>query len=533
MYEPEDHQQEPAELRDYFRVLRERAWVIVLSVVIVVGAALALSFTATPNYRASSKLVYQTNNLDQTLFGAQVFPDSNQLRNVQTGADLVKLDQVAEAVKRQLGSARSTGELLGMVSVTPSTTTNVIQIDAVSVYPQEAADVANAFAQQFVIFRQNTDRATVAAARQLVKDQLDSLSPTDADSSYGLMLKDKYESLRILESMQNGGFALVQSAAPPSSPFSPRPVRNGILALVVGLVVGFGLAFLLDHVDKRIKDVKTLEGSFGVPVLATVPAIGGRWKGRTNGKRSPSPVGFVSHPSLLEPFRALRSSLQYFDVNKSITSILVTSGLPREGKTVTAVNLALSLALAGNRVVIVEADLRRPMVPDYLGVKNEVGLSTVLAGGTVLRDALQLVHLEAFVPGEISERVSEVNGVPLERNLYCLASGPLPPNPAELLSSSRMEKLLKELSLNSRVDYVVIDTAPVLSVADALVIAPQADAVLIATRIGWTTREEAQAVGDQLRRSGARVIGVVASGMKAKRGYYRRRGYTRSYGYRY
>ena len=220
-------------------------------------------------------------------------------------------------------------------------------------------------------------------------------------------------------------------------------------------------------------------------------------------------------------------------MNKNITSILLTSGLPGEGKTVTAVNLALSLALAGNRVVILEADLRRPMVPDYLGVKNHVGLSSVLTGRVALKDALQLVHLDDFVPAPIRDRVSEVNGVPLERNLYCLASGPLPPNPAELMSSNRMEQLLKELSLNSRVDYVVIDTPPILSVADALVVAPQVDAVVIATRIGWATRGEAQEVSDLLDRSGARVIGVVAGGVKAKRGYNRRRGYNRKYGDRY
>ncbi len=227
---------------------------------------------------------------------------------------------------------------------------------------------------------------------------------------------------------------------------------------------------------------------------------------------------------MLEPFRTLRSSLQYFDLEKNIKTILITSGLPREGKTVTTVNLALSLVLAGNRVVIIEADLRRPMAPEYLGVKNRVGLSTVLAGGTTLGNALQLVSLETLVPAQVREKVGDGDGIPLERSLCCLASGPLPPNPAELLSSKRMDDLLEELNLNVGVDYVVIDTPPILSVADALVLAPKVDAVVIATRINWTTREEAEELSSQLRRSGARVIGVVASGTKARRGYYGRRG---------
>lgn len=531
MRELEDEKQKTADLADHLRVIRERAWIIVLVVVVVVGSALAVSYTSTSQYRASAKLLYKTNSLDRTLFGAQVFADTNDPREVETGADLVKLPQVAEGVKTKLNSSRSTGQLLAMIRVKPSSTTNVIQIDAVSTSPQEAADVANAFAEQFVTIRQNTDRATVAAARDLVKKKLDGLSLADASTEYGLMLKDKYESLEILESMQNGGFTIVQSAVPPSARFSPQPTRDAILALAAGLVLGLLLAFLLDYLDRRLKDVKALESAFGLPVLTAVPAVPGRWRTSSGAERSASPVGFVSNPSLLEPFRTLRSSLQYFNIEKSIKTILITSGLPREGKTVTTVNLALSLALAGNRVIILEADIRRPMVPQYLGLKNEVGLSTVLAAGLTYAEALQVVDLGAFVPEAVRGKASEAKGIPLEGTLYCLASGPLPPNPAELLSSSRMEKLLQAFSATGGINYVVIDTPPILSVADALVIAPMVDAVVIATRVNWTTREEAQEVSNQLRRSGARVIGVVATGVKARSSSYGRRGY-RSYGYR-
>ncbi len=160
MREAEDREQHNPGRTEYLRVIRERAWVIILAVVIVVGAALAMSYTSTPLYRASSKLVYQKNSLDQTLFGAQVFSNSNQPRDVETGAQMITLPQVAEGVKTQLNSSRSAGQLLAMISVTPSTTTNLIQIDAVSPDPQEAADVANAFAEQFITIRQNTDRAS-------------------------------------------------------------------------------------------------------------------------------------------------------------------------------------------------------------------------------------------------------------------------------------------------------------------------------------------------------------------------------------
>lgn len=514
------------QLRDYIRVLIERAWIIVLAIVVSVGATVFFSYRATPVYQASTTVVFQTNSLDRTLFGSQVFANTSEPRDVETGASLVKIAPVAEAVKAELGSPRSVHELLKMVIVTPSTTSNVITIDAFSSDPREAADVANSFAAQFTLYRKKTDQAIVAAARELVKAQMDSLSADDAVSEYGVMLKEKYASLQILESMQTGGFHVVQSATPSETPVSPKTVQNGLLALLAGLVLGLGGAFLLNYFDNRIKDVKTLERCYGLPVLASIPTVGRKWKPKERGERSSAAVGFAASPHLLESFRALRSNLQFFDSDgKRINTILITSALPREGKTMTSVNLAISLALSGKRVVLVEADLRRPMVPSYLGLENKIGLSTLLAGRTELADALQLVKLKAFTPEGDPEGHQEANDSRLQRDLYCLSSGPQPPNPAELLGSDRMRQLL--LQLNPIMDYVVIDSPPILVVADALTLAPLVDCVIITAQINSTTRDEADEAADVLRRSGGRVIGVVAEGVKAKSSYYGAYAYSR------
>lgn len=531
MHEEDVEQKETAELGDYIRVVRERAWVIGVALVIVVAATLLVSLSATPQYRASARLVYQKNNLDQALFGAQVFSNVNEDREVLTGAALVKLDPVARSVAAQLGSDVSIQGLLDMVSVKPETNTNVVDIQAVSIDPTEAADVGNAFAEQFVLFRQSTDRATVASARELLKEQLDSLSSADAASEYGLLLKEKYENLRILESMQNGGFTIVQRALAPVGPFAPQPLRNAILAVIVGLVLGVGLAFLLDYLDKRIKDEKALEKELGVPVLASVPSVGGRWRTGKNGRRSVRPIGFSTHPSLLEPFRTLRSSLQYFSVEKQHPIWLITSGLPQEGKTVTTINLGLSLALSGKRVIILEADLRRPMVHEYLEVDQNQGLSNVLAGTRQLAQVLQVVKADHFVPPEGRRRQGEEDAGLLQRNLYAMTSGPLPPNPAELLASDRMAKIIQELA--GMVDCLLIDTPPVLMVSDALVLARHADGVILAARLDSTTRDEARETRSILGRAGIRVIGVVAGGMKRSPAYYGKRGYGYKYGYGY
>ena len=231
-------------------------------------------------------------------------------------------------------------------------------------------------------------------------------------------------------------------------------------------------------------------------------------------------IGFASNPVLLKSFRMLRSSMKYFDVDetgKAIKTILVTSGESGEGKTVTAVNLALALTIAGNRVVLIETDLRHPKVSTYLGLKpGGAGLSTVLTENAPFVDVLQPVNVPAFVSEDIRMRVGVARGGLPAAALFCLASGPLPPNPAEVLGSARMDALLNELRCDEMVDYVVIDTAPVLSVADALVIAPKVDAVLVVARINRVTREEIQQVNEQLARAGARVIGLVVGGVKIK-----------------
>jgi hypothetical protein len=154
----------------------------------------------------------------------------------------------------------------------------------------------------------------------------------------------------------------------------------------------------LDYLDKRIKDERTLETPVGVPVLASVPMVGGAWRGGKNAQRSGHAVGFNTHQSLLEPFRTLRSSMQYFSVEKKSHVWLVTSGLPQEGKTITSVNLALSFALSGKRTILVEGDLRHPMVHEYLGLDRMAGLSDVLAGTQRATDVLQLVRADDFLP---------------------------------------------------------------------------------------------------------------------------------------
>lgn len=533
MTEPETEPQDTIRLEDYLRIAWSRAWIIILAVVVVVVAALLVSMRTTPLYSASVELVYEKSRMDTAVVGYDVLGyDYDRPRTIETAiAAISRSVSIAEGVKAQLDSPRAAGDLSGMVSATARADTDLVTVSAVSTEPQEAADVANAFADQFILYRQSMARALVADARDLIKEQLDTLSSEQADSAYELMLQDKFESLRILEAMQDGDFRLLRRAAAPGAPFTPQTQRNLILALVVGLVLGAGLAFLIEYLDKRIKDEKTLERVSGLPVLASVPAVGGRWRRNRGGRRSTTAVGFEG-PShvLLEPFRTLRSSLQYFDVDGNLRTLLVTSSLAQEGKTVTTVNLAISLALSGKRVIVLEADLRRPMVHEYLSLENKIGLSSVLAGQSSVSGALQLVLMDSFIPPRArKDHNGESDRLVLRKNLYCMTSGPLPPNPSELLGSVRMAHVVSELK--HMADYLLIDTPPVLPVSDALTLAPHADAVILAAKLYSTTREEMEEVRSLLGRAGVRAIGVVAGGLKTRRKYYYKRGYHYGYGY--
>ena len=511
----------------YFRVVRERSFVIVTVVIVAVGLALVFSLLQTPLYRATAQVLRQTAALDQTLFGTSVFQFQDAQRQLQTGANLIKLDAVATMVKEDLQSTRSTGSLLRIVTVTTSNQTDVIEISAESPDPAETAEVANSFARQFIKSRQEANRSILAAADEEVVAELAQMSAEERASERAIILAQKHEELGILQSMQTGGFELIQEASASPSAFSPRPVRNAAFAFVGGLILGILLAFLFDYVDRRMKDEETLEREFGLPVLASVSMVGRRWARRGN-SCSGKLIGFAdSKSSFTESFRTLRSNLRFYQLDGSTQTLLITSALPREGKTVTAINLGLSLALSGARVILIEADLRRPMLHHYLDLDSKVGVSTVLAGTSTFEESLRLVRVPAFVPDPRLNGSNSPEALTMQKGILCMTSGPLPPNPAELLSSARMRELI--ITAKAHAEYVLIDTPPLLLVSDALNLADYVDGIIIAARVKGTTIDEARHVRTMLRRSGGRALGIVANGVSRKRGRYYRGHYKGYY----
>lgn len=519
----ESNHVEKESLGYYLRVIRERKWWIIAVVLLLLAVAGVRSLVlAVPSYTATSGVVRLTSSLDQALFNTQVFQLRDIRRELETGAEVIKVGLVAELVKEELQSSRSAGSLRGMVTATPKVDADIIDITAVSSDPEEAAAVANSFAKQFIFYRQAADRAALSQARGKIEEQLAGMTPAERASERGVVLGEKSEELGILESMQTGGFEIMRLAGVPGSPSSPRPLRSAILALAVGLFMGGLLAFAVDYLDRRVKTEDALEREFGLPVLATIPRVR-RLLVPAEHTPARQPMGFSdSSPHFVESFRALRSNLKYFEFDRQIRTIAITSGRPREGKTVTTVNLAVSLALSGARVAVVEADLRRPMLHRYFHLSPGMGVSDVLAGKRTLEEVIRRVSIDYLRGGKARTETDAVQR--LERNVLCLTSGALPPNPGELMGSQQMKKLIEDIA--ALADYVLIDTPPILVVADALSLVGLVDGVIVCSRLNSSTIDEVRQVRTLLQRTGAHTLGLVAGG-----GRQPKRGHDDSYGY--
>jgi capsular exopolysaccharide synthesis family protein len=262
-------------------------------------------------------------------------------------------------------------------------------------------------------------------------------------------------------------------------PVSPRPVRGYALAGLLGLLIGVGVAILREMLDVTIKTGETLRLVAAAPVLAVVPFD-------SKAKRSPLVMSGDPRSARAEAFRRLRTNLQFVDVDHPVQAIVITSSVPDEGKTTTSVNLAFAFAEMGRRVVLIEADLRRPRIAEYLGIEGAVGLSNVLAGQVAVGDVLQ-----QWGHGD----------------LHVLASGFVPPNPSEMLGSRNMAALL--IRLRAEFDVIIIDTPPLLPVTDAAVVATHADGAVLVARSGKTAQARVRTALAGLRAVDSRVLGCV------------------------
>jgi receptor protein-tyrosine kinase len=477
-------------------VLRRRWHVIVISVVLVTVAAAGFSLLQRPEYTSSSTLLFQDTHFDQQLFGTNFTPPiADPTREAATNLSLVSLPSVAARVAQALHT--TPGRVQAEVTASSVGQANLVQVSATSPSPAYAAEVANTYAEQFVLFRQNADRSKLAGAQTLIRTQLAKLTSAQKTSNVGTSLENRANQLGVLAALQTGNAEIVERASIPGVPSSPQTRRNAMLGFILGLLLGLGLAFVVERRDRRVRDPEELEQVYGVPILGSVPASS---KYQIAGVQ-PLPAAEA------EAFALLRARLRYFNVDRDIRSLLVTSSVPGEGKTTVSLNLAMAEAAAGHvSVALIEADLRRAVLGDRLEIQSTPGLSEVLSRNATIDEALR----EVTVPGRANGAGSTFAFMP---------AGAVPPNPAELIESRAMIELLSELT--ERFELVIIDSPPTGVVSDAIPLMRLVSGVIIVGRINRTTRDAARHLHEQLTNLGAPALGVVANAdLVASRDYY-------------
>jgi polysaccharide biosynthesis transport protein len=483
-------------LEQVIGVLRRRLLLIVLCVVVVAGAAFVFSRRETKKYTAGASLVFSSSSLSQQIAGLSAGSSSSTGLLAQQADDLelVKGGNVAARTARLVGHGLTAEQVAGSVEVAAQGESGVIAISATSTSPVLAAAIANTYAGQFVDEQQSANRQYFKSALALIHRQLAALSPKQRIGTDGLQLQDRAQTLNLLAELHYGNVQAGQRALAPTSPSSPKTSKNTALGLLLGLLIGCGIAFLLERFDRRIKEPEDLAAIYRLPMLGAIPKSAELARSATAGKR------VVLPPLLTEAFGLVRAHLRFFNIDRDLRTVVIASAAEGDGKTTIARHLATAAARSGSRVLLLEVDLRNPTLTQQLDLQPGPGLADVLIGAITLGEAIQSVSLEASPQEAGKERTLDV----------LLAGVVLPPNPGELLESYAMYAVLERA--RSTYDLVVIDTPPLTAVSDAFPLLTKVDGVVIVGWIGRSHRDEAEQLHQILASSDTPTLGVIANG---------------------
>lgn len=523
-----------ADLRRYLFVLRRRGPIVFAATAATVVVALLFSFRQEPVYQASVQLLLRSTPSENIVANQAAANSQRQLTNEVA---VVESDVVRKAVEEAMNGQIDKDAVSAAVAAEGS---DLIELSVKGRTPADAANLANTYARTYVDWRRQQRVDDLLATGERIEAKIEGLRErlneasaplNDLDSRLAGVqdqeertalieqraaladqlepqlapLEDRLEFYRgQLDELQltadlaeSGGLQVLSEAFPPPEPASPRPERDGLVAVAVGLMLGMALAFTVEFLDDSIKDRADLErASGGLPVLAMIP------KTRRRQREILFPVD-EPNSNVAEAYRALRTALNFVSAERPVRVVQVTSARAGEGKTTMVANLAISLAQAGQRVVAVCCDLRHPRLHEFFGVDNKVGLSSALIGDCSTDDLLQ----------EVGQN----------DKMYFLASGLTPPNPSELLGTRRTDRLIEAVA--AQADLVVLDCPPALPVTDALVVSRLADATLVVAAANRTSKRQLNRAVDLLRQSGAPVVGTVLMEVTGEERY----GYDQGY----
>jgi capsular exopolysaccharide synthesis family protein len=469
-----------------WEVLRRR-WLIVGGVLLVcVGISAIQQKRAAKSYNATAHVAFQSSTLSEAALQVGSSGSGDPQRDADTQVDIAHSPEVAEGVRKQLGGSSSAEDLLKLVSIEAAPNADVLNITASTGSPRDSATLANAFADQYIFFKTNSQLASIKAAEVQLHQEIAAAPPGSPERT---TLGQSVQRLDELRAVAGGGASIIGRAHPPANPSGMRLSTALIIGLLVGLALAFSLVFVIESLDRRIKSIEEFEREYRLSALAAVPQSAMR------------PVAADERTELLEPYRILRSALDFAAVTRPLDALLVTSAVPGEGKTTVCVDLAHAIALTGRRVVLIELDLRMPTFARHFRLNPHRGITTALVGGQPPSELLVEPLLE--LP-----------------NLSVLPSGRLPHNPSELLGSAAIAEVISELGGGGE-RMVIIDAPPLNPVADAQVLlnSEAISATLIVARLEATTRDQARRARTILDRHMVEPVGLVITGMRDSSGY--------------
>lgn len=499
---------EGMDISAFFGVLRRRILIIAVAVVVAAGGAYVVSKGQEAKYSATTKLLLKGTPPNQA---RQVFAPPLPATAPDREA-LVTRGEVLEATERRLAKSigrEPAGQVIGDITAFSGEESEVVELTATASSPTVAALAVNTLAQANIDFRKAETLRDIARVQRASERELAKLNPSDPRDGAALStVQQELSSLRAAASTADGEAEVVERATPPSSPSSPKPKRNALIGAFGGLLLGLALALVREQLDRRVRHSQGLEDAFGLPVLANVP------KSRAFGPQDGKALEQLPAREA-EAFQILRANLRYLSTDRELRSVVVTSTGVGDGKSTVALNLAKADAIVGRKVLLIEADMRRPRLAGLLGIGETEGLSLFLSDKT--KPLADVTH-RVPVGGQGQ------NGAGSRNTLDVVVSGRVPENPSGLIDSDRMRELIREAEASY--DLVVIDTAPATMVADAIPLMSEATAVIIVGRVGKITNAEADSLRDQLERIDAPSFGLVANfaagaGGKYGYGYYK------------
>ncbi len=528
------------ELVSYLNVIRRWIWLIILVTVLAAGSALIASLLTTPIYSTKT-----------TLMVSQIVQDPNPntgdiyaaLQLAQTYVQLVRRGPILSETVKSLGLKMTWQDLRDRVSAVPITGTQLIELGVVDTIPARSMAIANELAHQLILQSPTTpsqeDQDRLAFIRSQLpeleakiknaRDQITALDQTISTAASARAVQEAQTQqnnlnaqinvwqttyAQLLNTLKQGNLnylSVVEPASLPTDPISPKTATNVLVAAAIGLTLSVGGALLLEYTDNTIRSPEEARTILKAPILATI--------GRIEGKTYAEKLIAVYEPRspLTESYRELRTNLQFSSLDAPLKKIVISSPGPAEGKSVTAANLAVVMAQAGLSVILVDADLRRPVMHKIFEVKNRVGLTSWLvsqemepavAGGMSRDEASHLQHADA----NSYIQQTKIN------NLRIIPCGPQPPNPAEVLGSSRMHQLLDELTTIA--DIIILDSPPSVTVTDAVVLSRWVDGVLLVLDAQHTDRQAARRARENLDAVGAKLLGTVINRVAPGSGRY-------------